>query len=231
MYKIRTEQFEGPLDLLLQLIEKTELDITEVALSEVTEQFLNYMEQIEEKKPNEVADFLVVASRLLLVKSRILLPAVSHEDDQEEIILESQLKIYKKFFEASREIEKEILKGHFLYTREKIPIKVDKMFNPPKKMNNEMMKKVFLNVLGKLEPVVKLPEKNIKRVISIKEKIGSIRERLLDKIQINFSDLVSGSQNKADTIITFLSILELVKQREAAVVQDSKFGEIIVSKK
>ena len=103
VYKL--EKFEGPLDLLLQLIESADLDITEVALSKVADQFMEYLEQVEEKNSEEMADFLVVASRLLLIKSRILMPALHLDEDDEVIGLEEQLKIYREYYEASKKID------------------------------------------------------------------------------------------------------------------------------
>ena len=101
MYKVKLEKFEGPLDLLLQLIESADLDITEISLSQVADQFMRYLIEVENKNPDELADFLVAASRLLLIKSRILLPNLHIEDEGEAMELEIQLKIYKEYYEAN----------------------------------------------------------------------------------------------------------------------------------
>src|SRR3989338_9236417 len=101
MYQTKLEQFEGPLHLLLELIEAEKLDITSIALSKVTDQFLDYLTETSDLHPEELADFLVVAARLLLIKSRALLPSLTGEGD-EEADLERQLKIYREYYEASK---------------------------------------------------------------------------------------------------------------------------------
>ena len=102
-YTIKIQKFEGPLDLLLQLIEQEELDITEISLAHITEQYLEYLATIEELYPDELADFLVVATKLLLIKSHMLLPELTLEDEDEES-LTRQLQLYKKYVEAARRL-------------------------------------------------------------------------------------------------------------------------------
>ena len=104
------EKFSGPLDLLLSLIDEEKLDINELAISEVTEQYLRYLEAMEEKRPEELADFLVMATRLLLLKSKNLLPQLE-TDEEEGPSLEEQLRLYKAFVEASKKLNKKWLEG------------------------------------------------------------------------------------------------------------------------
>src|SRR3989344_5157057 len=105
MHSFRLEQFEGPLDLLLQLIEQQELDITTVSLAKVTDQYLQYLEELERIVPEEVADFLLVASKLIYLKSKYLLPDLAVADEQDSGDLERQLKMYRQFYEASKVME------------------------------------------------------------------------------------------------------------------------------
>src|SRR3989344_609317 len=104
MLNFKLEKFEGPLDLLLQLIEDQKLDITEVSLSKVADQFLEYLKNTTSLNPEEMADFLVVAAKLLVIKSKALLPDLNIADDADSSTLERQLKIYKEFLEASKVI-------------------------------------------------------------------------------------------------------------------------------
>ena len=143
MYQVKLEKFEGPLDLLLQLIEQADLDITEVSIAKVVEQFMIYLEQVEEKNPEELADFLVVAAKLLLIKSRALLPNLSLGDEDDGLNLESQLKIYKKYYDASKIIEKILAEKKVLFTREKIPVDVEVIFNPPESLTTEKLQKML----------------------------------------------------------------------------------------
>ena len=230
MHQIKIEKFEGPLDLLLQLIEQADLDITEVSIAKVVEQFMIYLEQVEEKNPEELADFLVVAAKLLLIKSRALLPNLSLGDEDDGLNLESQLKIYKKYYDASKIIEKILAEKKVLFTREKIPVDVEVIFNPPESLTTEKLQKIFLEILKEIEPIIRLPKKSMLRAISIKEKIENIRNRIFSALSLNFKDLVAESKDRTDVIITFLGVLELVKQRVVIVKQDSMFEEIIIEK-
>ena len=230
MYQVKLEKFEGPLDLLLQLIEQADLDITEVSIAKVVEQFMIYLEQVEEKNPEELADFLVVAAKLLLIKSRALLPNLFLGDEDDGLNLESQLKIYKKYYDASKIIEKILAEKKVLFTREKIPVDVEVIFNPPESLTTEKLQKIFLEILKEIEPIIRLPKKSMLRAISIKEKIENIRNRIFSALSLNFKDLVAESKNRTDVIITFLGVLELVKQRVVIVKQDSMFEEIIIEK-
>lgn len=230
MYKLKLENFEGPLDLLVQLIESADLDITQVALAEVADQFMGYLEQIEEKKPEILADFLVIASKLLLIKSKILLPSLQVDPEDGLDDLEKQLKIYKEFHEASKVIEQILAEKKVLFSRKKVPMDIEVIFNPPKKLDKLKLKRIFLEILKEIEPVIKIPKKSLLRAVSIKEKIENIRTRILKEVNINFADLIKESKNKTDVVVTFLGILELVKQRTVVVKQDDKFGEISVTR-
>jgi len=228
-YNIKLEQFEGPLDLLLKLIEDQELNISEVSLAKVADQFLTYVNQAEELNPGEVADFLVVASRLLLLKSKILIPSFEIED--EEIgSLERQLKIYKEYYEASKVINSMLKQNNFMFSRLK-PIRVfTPEFSPPKKLGLKDLGIIFQRVVNKLEPIVNLPKEIIKKTISIKETIKHISDLILKSVSLNFKQLLSKG-DKTEVIISFLAMLELVKQRTVLVEQDDGlFTDIIVRK-
>ena len=229
MYKIKLEKFEGPLDLLLQLIESADLDITEVSIAQVTDQFIRYLTTVESKNPEELADFLVVASRLLLIKSRVLLPSLHLDEDGEALELENQLKIYKEYFEASKDIEKILSQKKVLFSREKIPLDVEVIFNPPETLNSDKLKKVFLEIIKDIEPIIRLPKKAILKAVSIREKIETIKNRIMQGM-VSFDELISGAKNRTDVIVTFLGLLELVKQKTAVVKQDKMFDNIVVEK-
>ncbi|MFH1457394.1 MAG: segregation/condensation protein A [Patescibacteria group bacterium] len=227
-YKVKLEKFEGPLDLLLQLIENADLDITEVSLSQVADQFMQYLVEIENKNPEELADFLVAASRLLLIKSRILLPNLHIEDETEALELEIQLKIYKEYYEATKKIETILAEKKVLFVRDKILFDKDIMFNPPENLSAEKIKKIFLEVLKEIEPIIQLPKKSILKAISIKEKIEQIKKKILSNMNLSFSDLIKESKTRTEVIVAFLGVLELVKQRTVIVKQEEVFKEIII---
>lgn len=155
-YKIKTDKFQGPLDVLLQLIENEELDITEISLFKVTRQYIDHLEKVEELFPEDLADFLVIATKLILLKSRTLLPYLKIEDEEEETNLAEQLKIYKEYAEASKTIEELLKKGKFAYNRSHIKFAPDEItFSPPKKkLTPKMMSLIFQEAIKALEPVV-----------------------------------------------------------------------------
>ena len=229
VYKIRLEKFEGPLDLLLQLIEEEAMDITQVSLAHVTDQYLQYLNTTADISTEELADFLVVAAKLLLIKSRTLLPQLGIEEE-EGTDLERQLRMYREFYEASKVLNKMILKKHFLYPRDRMVIKIDRVFNPPKSITTEKLRDLFVGVLQELEPWVNIPREVMVKTISIRERITNIQQMISQKVNMSFRDLLKSSKNKTEVIVTFLAILELVKQRTVAVVQENVFDDIVIKK-
>ncbi len=229
VYKIKLEKFEGPLDLLLQLIEEESLDITQVSLAHVTDQYLQYLNTTADISTEELADFLVVAAKLLLIKSRTLLPQLGLEEE-EGTDLERQLRMYREFYEASKVLNKMILKKHFLYPRDRMVVKIDRVFNPPKTITTEKLRDLFVSVLQELESWVSIPREVMIKTVSIRERIANIQQMISDKVNISFRELLKSSKNKTDIIITFLAVLELVKQRIVAVVQENVFDDISIQK-
>lgn len=227
MYEIKTEKFNGPLDLLLQLIDEDKLEITEISLAQVTDQYLTHLQRIPERDPEELADFLVVAARLLLLKSKALLPELQEEEPDD---LAAQLRLYKEFIEAARKIKAIIAEGKFTFSREHLPPKTKIEFSPPRQLKLEEMKNAFLIVLRRLEPLVKLPRQIIEKTISLQQKIFEIHNLLKQEKRIFFGQLVNSAKSKTEIIINFLALLELLKQQELRVRQGKLFEEIIVEK-
>jgi len=235
MIQIKTEKFQGPLELLLQLIEKEELDITEVSLAQVADQYITYIQEKEIADPELTADFLVIASKLLYIKSKALLPYLYTDEDEEELSdLEDQLKMYKEFLEATKKIEKMIGKKKFMFSREfnrKLIINTDDFFSPPKKITKIDLQNVFKNILEKIKPVEKeLEEKKLETKVNIEDKISSIKEMLLTKIKFSFNKILKQAQNKTEVIVSFLAVLELAKQRQITLDQEVLFSEITIFK-
>ncbi len=229
VYKIKIEKFEGPLDLLLQLIEEEEMDITQIALANVTDQYLGYLNDNTDIPTEELADFLVVAAKLLLIKSKSLLPSLEI-DDEEATDLENQLKMYKEYYDASKVLQQIINKKHFLFSREKPAVTMDKVFNPPQSLTTVKLHQLFADVLSELEPWVNLPTDVIKRTISIRERIANIRDMITREANISFKTLLKTAKDKTEVIVTFLALLELVKQKTISVVQNNIFEDIQVRK-
>ena len=225
-YQIKLQQFEGPLDLLLQLIQKNKLEITEVSLSEITDQFIGYLEKLENLDPEELSDFLVIATKLLLIKSKALLPDFSEDEEVNE--LEQQLKIFKEFFEASKDIEKIIKQGNYSYFRPRILTSKDIVFSPPENLLSENLRDAFVQIIRKIEPIVNIPQAVVRKTVSLEERLYHLRE-LIDKAKkFSFTEIISNAKSKGEVIVNFLALLELVKERKLLIKQKNNFGDIIV---
>lgn len=230
-YTVKVEQFEGPFDLLLQLIEQNKLDITQLSLSFITEQYIQMIQATSEKiSPNELADFLVIAAKLLLIKSKTLMPYLSWGEEDDSIDLEKQLRMYKEYFEASKCIQKMINKKNFLFFREKFLVPGDIGFQPPRGITQKKLADVFRAIVDALMPLSYLPKSIIRRTINIQEKISRIRNIILNQANVHFSHILREAKDKTEVIVSFLAILELMKQREVTVKQDTMFEEIIIEK-
>ncbi|PIS05433.1 MAG: hypothetical protein COT81_01480 [Candidatus Buchananbacteria bacterium CG10_big_fil_rev_8_21_14_0_10_42_9] len=234
MHQVKIEQFSGPLDLLLQLIEEQKLEITQVSLAEVTEQYIKTIYEAVDRqhiKPGELADFLAVASKLLLIKSKALLPYLKWEDEEAED-LERQLKIYQEYLEASKAIEKIIRRKKFGYGRERLLVTEEIGFNPPPSLSKSKLHQVMLAVLNNVERSIlpDIPKETIKRTISIQQKIADIRNRILSSASLDFSKILNEAKDKTEIIVSFLAVLELIKQRTVTVEQDGLFTNITINK-
>ena len=226
--QLTLKQFSGPFDLLLSLVEGQELKITEIALSEVTEQYLNYLDTLEETEATELADFLVVAAKLLYLKSKRLLPDFLPEEEEEEG-LEAQLKLYKQFVDASIVIEA-LWNTSTRSAFRKEPTRQVASFVLPTNVSLETLAKSMIQLVSKLAPPKPIGKTHIDKTISLKQCIDSIRTLLKSKKSFRFTDALGDANNKTDIIVGFLAILELVKQKSLYLEQDSTFGDIIISR-
>lgn len=230
---IKLEKFEGPLGLLLQLIEKEEMDITQISLAKIADQYIEYIRSSDNLKPEEMADFLVVAAKLLLIKSRALLPFLRGEEEEEIEEFEQQLRMYKEFLEAAKKLEAIIGKKKFSFAREfdrRAILQSAQIFSPPKKLTAGELASVFSEIIKTIKPVEKLEEKSLERAVSIEDKILAIQETLVNRLKISFNNILASAENKTEIIVSFLALLELIKQRNVVVAQGEMFGEIEINK-
>lgn len=228
MYTIKIEKFEGPLDLLLQLIEEEELNISEISLAQVADQYIEYIKfQQNNIGAEELSDFLVIAAKLLLIKSKYLLPFFETEQDEDIGDLEKRLKIYKEFLDASKNIYGYFTSNDFSFVKEKYDLENLSLFNPPLGLDVEVMKNAFEEFILKLTPLVILEEDKIRKAVSVQEKLDEIKKLLLGNIQVKFFHLTK-SKDKAEVLISFLAILELVKQKIVVVSQEAHFEDIYI---
>lgn len=226
--EVKLEKFEGPLDLLLQLIENEELAITDVSLSEVTDQFFKYLTSLENDRSDELADFLVIATRLVYIKSRQLLPYL-YPPEEEGMSLADQLKFYKRYAEASKYVESLWLAGKMAYGRIEPP-PVIQGFTAPLNAAAADLKNSFALLLKRIKPIDPLPQVKIDRTVSVQQKIKSIYDALQKIKQLQFKDVFGGATSRSEIIVSFLAILELLKQEKVSIEQPTAFNEFTINK-
>jgi segregation and condensation protein A len=227
-YTISIPDFEGPLDLLLKLIEQAELDITRVALVEVTGPFLEYVRQIQVEKAEEVSSFLVMAARLMQIKSEALLPRPPERDPGEEdpsTELINQLVLYKKFKEIAGLLAERDAQGLRTYLR----------LAPPPKIETKLEEDQFTlqDLIAAAQTALRVLEERqsvntviAKPRVTIREKITQIREKLNTEGSASFSSLLGADYTRVEVVVTFLALLELVRRYRIRAVQDNNFSEI-----
>ncbi|MEI7741019.1 MAG: segregation/condensation protein A [bacterium] len=229
-YQFTHEHFSGPLELLLELIDKEKLDITKVSLAKVTEEYLAHLNSIEEKMPHEMADFLVVATRLLYLKSSLLLPDPELEAES-GFDLETQLKIYRDFLAASKKLEQMWKKDGRLFAREKtFVLDEGPKFAPSNNSTAATLREAFAAVVARLKPFANLEETRVRRVVSLAEKMEQLERMIHERTTMAFHEYLSDAESKGDVVVSFLALLELVKQRVVHVEQEAAFCDILIKK-
>jgi segregation and condensation protein A len=229
-YTVKTGVFEGPLDLLLELVTKRKLFVNDVSLSQVADDFIKYIEEHDEFPIGESAEFIVVASTLMLIKSRSLLPMIKLTEEEEESIhdLENRLALYARVKELASSL-KSIFGKDLIFekTPSKNPLIV---FSPDSKTDCKNLLIALEGVLESLPKKESLPKVMVKKVMSLEEMIEKLAERISKASKINFKDFhnTHGAltyEKKVSIIIGFLAMLELVKRGAIRVTQEES-GEI-----
>ena len=230
-FAVKQEKFEGPLDLLLELIDKEKLSINEISLAKVADDYIAYVKSLEKINPEALAEFLVVAAYLCLIKSRSLLPSLQISEEEEESLeeLAKRLEEYKQIKELAAKIRKIAVEKNFIFSREGF-IGIDPIFYPPPKLNTGILRDAFAAFLATLPQISKLAEEKIKKIISLESKIKEIQSLLSEKIENAFFAIVKGSREKVEIIVSFLAILELAKQKFVTLDQKKLFEDIVIKK-
>lgn len=230
MYNIKLEKFEGPLDLLLELIENEKMDIVDVSLSKVTDQYLEQFKNIEKIDPANLVDFLQIAAQLILIKSRTLLPGLEVDDEEEVSIdeLKKRLIEYKRFKDMSGKVE-EMYKNSYISFEKKFNLQKLDIFYPGKNLNLASLKIFAENLFSEMTKFDRLEKNTIKEAVSIKDKILYIKDLITRRVRIGFNEVLMNSKSRTEMVISFLALLELIKQKILDVEQESLFGNIEVS--
>jgi len=233
-YCIKIDEFEGPLDLLLHLIKDSNIDIYEIEISKITEQYLDYINKMEELNINVAASYLVMAAELMEIKSKSLLPKREEEieeDAEEEVSRENlinKLIEYKKYKEMTGTFKEMEIKRQDIYIKapEKRSNYIERIVNDNGTSIDDLVEafKKFLERKDREKPIT---TKITSREYSVKERKSQIKNLLKEKKRVIFTELFD-ENNLAYIIVTFLSILEMTKEKEVIIKQDKNFSDISV---
>lgn len=233
-YQVRIENFEGPLDLLLHLIKKNEINIYDIPIAMIAQQYLDYVEAMKELNLNVAGDFLVMAATLLQIKSKMLLPVDESSTDEEEgpdprEELVRRLLEYKKYKEAAHALDNQEKVWREVFSREQGPMETIETEDTA--LENVSLFDLVDALKGILD---RSPGKQLLEIIpdnlTVRDRMNVILERLEDRDSVSFVELFESSCHRLVVIVTFLAMLELIRLRVARVFQAETFGPILVSR-
>ena len=235
-YVVTIDNFDGPLDLLLHLIKEQDIDIYDIKIEDITKQYLDYIRHMKELNLEIASEYLVMASELIEMKSKMLLPKKKekedddYEEDPRELLIE-RLLAYKRYKEVTSEFKDLELTRKMVFTRE--PDNLNRYVKEDE--NSEELGvadliDAFNNLLKRKELDRPIAKKITKKELSVTEKVNKIKNILRNKKKINFEDIFEVS-TKEEVIISFLSVLEMVKKDEILLTQEGNFKNIVISLK
>lgn len=233
-YRVEIPVFNGPLDLLLHLIEREELDITAVSLVQVTEQYLSQVRRMGQDQVDSLIDFISIGARLLLIKSRALLPRpvklpgdADEDEDPAESLLR-QLKAYRRFKNAATWLDGRQRRGLRTYLRVAPPLHLEGHLDLSG-IDAETLLEAMRAVLARIETLEESLEVVRPREITIEDQMGKLRTNLRRGKTFLFREMIGNPRDRTEIAVTLLALLELIKRREAQVFQAHMFGPIEIT--
>ena len=237
---VKLPVFEGPLDLLLHLIEKNKIDIYDIPIAQITDQYLEYIRQMNHEDMNVTSEFMVMAATLIDIKCRMLLPREVNEEGQEEDPREelvAQLLEYKKYKYISGELRERMeLAGQSFFRGQHLPESV-RSYEPPldtsgllKDLTLERLHRIFQDVLrrqeDKIDPIRSRFGHIEKEEVSLPDKMTFVERYAVEKRRCSFRNLLENQKSRVQIVVTFLAVLELMKTGKIRITQQEPFGEI-----
>ncbi|UOR12416.1 segregation/condensation protein A [Halobacillus amylolyticus] len=237
-YQVKLDGFEGPLDLLLHLINRYEIDIYDIPVSKITEQYMNYVHAMQELELNMASEYLVMAASLLAIKSQMLLPTIpgdeeltenEEEDPRDELM--NRLIEYKRYKEAAEDLKQKELDANRIYTRPEMDL-----FEYAEKQGVTEGEASVYDMIAAMGNILKRKKTEKPKDATIKRDEVSIRVRMDDILKqvdikegLRFSELFA-EHSKPQVVVTFIAILELMKNKEVTCVQENHLEDLIVFK-
>ncbi|MBA3733292.1 segregation/condensation protein A [Patescibacteria group bacterium] len=226
-FQVKTHIFEGPLDTLLSLIEKRKLFINDISLAQVADDYIAYIRGLENFPIADSAHFILIASTLVLIKSKSLLPTLTLTEEEEHSIedLEARLREYQKYKALALHL-KERFGIHTEYFR--LPSKEKKVvFTPDSNISIQRIEETITAVILQIPKKEIVPKAVVKQIVSLEETIENLTKRITESMKMSFKDFAGiGKAEKVNVIVSFLAMLELVKQGIIHVRQDREFHDI-----
>lgn len=231
-YNFKINDFEGPLDLLLHLIKEQDMDIMNIEIVKLTDQYLDYIESMKEMNLNIASEYLILASELIYIKSKSLLPSIEDEEEQEELTelkenLINRLLEYEQYKNITKDFKILEKQRHEFYTKSVSNLK--EYIDPKQQLSNDItledLLKAFQNYLKRQQLKKPITTKITTKEISVEERTKSIKNILSRKRKVEFFDLFEDI-SKPYVVVTFLSILEMAKNNELKVTQENNFDKI-----
>ncbi|MEK7621832.1 MAG: ScpA family protein [Patescibacteria group bacterium] len=239
IFAVKVGEFEGPLEVLLELVEARELGINQVSLAAVADSFLEYLRKLPGSRRSDgqagmaiLGNFVVVASTLILIKSVSLLPtlAVTDEEQGEISDLERRLKLYQVVKDTLPLLKAALAETPIFYRDPRARV-LNPVFSPTAEITLPGVQVTMQRLLRDLPQLEVLPEKTVKRLVSIEQVIGDLTRRIQSALTMSFSDFVKDKREKVNVIVSFLALLELFKQGLVTVIQSEHFAEIRIETK
>ena len=226
------ENFSGPLDLLLTLVKKSKLEIEDIEISKLTEQYLEIMKDITQVDMEVASEFIEYAALLIEIKSKKLLPKIEDNNEEEldpEYVLKLRLREYQMFKEVNEKLKTMESNDKFYKAPEK---EANKYRVVIKDMQLDMLLDAFVGIMHKVNKIEKSKESKeiVKEKFTVEQKISSIKDTLISRDKIKFSELFLESASKDEVITTFMALLELIKMQVIRVSQDNLFADIQIEK-
>lgn len=233
MYEIQTQEFSGPLDALLTLIESKKMDVTRMSVAAVTADFISYVASLKEKKthvsPRVLADFLSVAAHLLVLKSKALLPRLELDDEEDEVFdLEHRLEVYKACKRIFDTLTHTWNNASSSYAREFLSSQTP-MFYPPPSCNTETLCKALDRVLGNAASFLQETHTVRNHVISLESKIEELSKKIFSGGSFSFASVL-GNKPREEVVVLFLALLHILRDQSFFVKQSETFGDIQIHK-
>lgn len=225
---IQANGHEGPLELILELIEKRKLHVNELSLSQVTDDFINYVRGHEAFPMEDATNFIGVAATLLLIKSRSLIPELELSTDEEEDVqdLKQRLEQYEKAREAARSLAQLFGRHVMVSAGDRAP---EAIFAPSRDITLESLERALSGALAALEKEEKLPEVRVRPTISLEDMMDSLKQRVERAMTMSFKEFTGDKAERVEMIVSFLALLELVKQGSVEADQYGAFGDIRIT--